>query len=395
MADESLKKAKILIIDDKESNVEMLDFFLTELGYTNLESTTDSRQAIELYESFVPDIILLDLLMPHLSGFEVMEQLKELVPAGTYLPILVLTADVTLETRQRALAAGAMDFLTKPFDLIELQLRIHNLLVTRSLHIQLARQNETLAQKVKERTYDLMQEKAKLAKANQELVLLDKAKTEFLNLISHEIRTPLNGILGFSTILKEEIKNPELLDFVQWVVESAQRLESFSYQALLFTELRTRKRFIRKEDVTLTEITGKAIELCTEDIVGKSITLNTLIDPAIECLTGDPELMQICFDKLTDNAVRFSPSEKTVTLRIYAKGKNTVCEFHDQGPGFPEKILQDPFTVFSLGNGHQDRHTGLNLALAKLIMDSLKGQMEICNSPEGGALARLTFTHQR
>lgn len=395
MVDDTQKNAKILIVDDKESNVDMLVYFLINLGYTNLQTTTDSRLVESLYQSFSPDIILLDLLMPHLNGFEVMEQLKALVPSGSYFPILVLTADITLETRQRALAAGAMDFLTKPFDLTELQLRINNLLVTRYLHLQLANQNQVLAQKVKERTHDLMREKAKLVKANHELIHLDKAKNEFLMLISHEIRTPLNGIMGFSSILKEEIRTPELLDYIQWMCESAQRLEKFSLQALLITELRMRKRIINKKDVSLAKITENAIGFCNDKILEKNISLDLLSDPALISMNGDQELLQLCFDKLIDNAVRYSPVDKNVTVRIFAKGRSTVCEFQDNGPGFPEKILQNPISLFSLGNGHQDQHTGLNLALVSLIMHALKGRMEISNSPEGGALVRLTFTQQR
>ena len=100
---------------------------------------TDPRHALPLYEEFKPDLILLDLLMPHLDGYAVMRQICARTPAEAYLPILVLTADITPRAKQKALSAGARDFLTKPFDLTEVLLRIRNLLETRHLHLQLCR----------------------------------------------------------------------------------------------------------------------------------------------------------------------------------------------------------------------------------------------------------------
>jgi DNA-binding response OmpR family regulator len=120
-----------------------------------VSSTTDPTQVRALYEQFDPDIVILDLMMPHMDGFEVMEELSRHVPEGTYLPILVLTADGTPQARQRALSMGARDFLTKPFDQDEALLRIRNLLETRQLHLKLLDHNERLEEKVIERTIEL------------------------------------------------------------------------------------------------------------------------------------------------------------------------------------------------------------------------------------------------
>jgi putative two-component system response regulator len=140
MIDSILKTAKILIVDDKQSNIDILEGLLEEWGCTDFQSTTDPRLVVSLFNSFKPDLILLDLMMPHLSGFEVMEQLKPLIPQGTYLPILVLTADITSESKFRALSGGAKDFLSKPFDLYEVRIRINNLLETRYLYKQIENQ---------------------------------------------------------------------------------------------------------------------------------------------------------------------------------------------------------------------------------------------------------------
>lgn len=155
MRDEILANARILILDDQEANVVFLERLLQRAGYANLKSLTDSRMIGSFHSIFQPDLILLDLHMPHLDGFAVMEQLAPAIPAGTYLPILVLTADITKEAKERALSIGAKDFLTKPFDPTEVLLRIGNLLETRFLHLKLADHNQVLEQRVRERTREL------------------------------------------------------------------------------------------------------------------------------------------------------------------------------------------------------------------------------------------------
>jgi putative two-component system response regulator len=155
MENNLLTSAKILIVDDQPSNVALLEGILQEEDFTSFRSIIDSRQASPIFLEYQPDLILLDLQMPFMDGFEVMKQLRALTFPNDFLPILVLTADITLETKRRALAQGAMDFLSKPFDAPEVVLRIKNLLQTRSLHLQMQGQNQLLDQKVRERTAEL------------------------------------------------------------------------------------------------------------------------------------------------------------------------------------------------------------------------------------------------
>jgi len=152
---EDLSKANILVVDDEEVNVLLISRILERAGYASVASTTDPSRVRALHDEFKPDVIILDLMMPHMDGFEVMEELSRHIPLGTYLPILVLTADSTPEARQRALSMGAHDFLTKPFDQDEALLRIRNLLETRRLHLKLQDQNERLEERVRERTIEL------------------------------------------------------------------------------------------------------------------------------------------------------------------------------------------------------------------------------------------------
>jgi signal transduction histidine kinase len=134
MVNRDLHDAVILLVDDEQANVDLLAGCLADEGYTNVKGLTDPRQVMPTLDELRPDLILLDLHMPWVDGFAILEQLSARIPPEEYLPVLVLTADVTELTKQRALSGGAKDFLTKPLDLTEVALRIRNLLQTRYLH---------------------------------------------------------------------------------------------------------------------------------------------------------------------------------------------------------------------------------------------------------------------
>ncbi len=150
-----LHGCRVLVVDDEEANVRALSRLLARAGYTEVESTTDPREVPGIFAEFRPDLLLLDLRMPHMDGFQIMEHLQGEISEGEYFPILVLTGDLSPEVREQALSMGARDFVTKPFDSTEALLRIKNLLEARVLHLQLQAHNQTLEERVRERTRDL------------------------------------------------------------------------------------------------------------------------------------------------------------------------------------------------------------------------------------------------
>lgn len=150
----NILNAKILVVDDQEANVTLLKYMLADAGYTSVSSTMDSRAVFELYRNNRYDVILLDLNMPHMNGFQVMEALKKIETEG-YIPVLVVTAEPA--HMLRALQAGAKDFVSKPIDQTEVLTRIRNMLEIRLLHKDLRRYNEALESRVKERTAALLE----------------------------------------------------------------------------------------------------------------------------------------------------------------------------------------------------------------------------------------------
>jgi putative two-component system response regulator len=150
----TFRQARILIVDDESANVALLKRVLDRAGFSRVESTCDPREAADLFLKQQPDLILLDLHMPHMDGLTVMDRLNQLAEAS-YLPILILTGDLAPEARREALSRGAKDFVNKPFHSDEVLLRIRTLLETRFLYLQIQSQNQQLEAKVAERTREL------------------------------------------------------------------------------------------------------------------------------------------------------------------------------------------------------------------------------------------------
>lgn len=149
--------ARILIVDDEEVNLRLLDRILRSAGYTNVHTYASPADAIASFVRLSPDIVLLDLHMPELDGIELIGRLTALLEPGEFLPMLMLTGDQDPEVRQRALSEGAMDFVTKPFEVSEVLLRMRNLLQTRMLHNELRWRADELETRVQHRTVELEQ----------------------------------------------------------------------------------------------------------------------------------------------------------------------------------------------------------------------------------------------
>jgi len=162
MKKEIIQNSRILIVDDQPPGVLLLERMLQQAGYTHLMCLTDSREVVEQFRIFKPDLILLDLMMPKLDGYAVMTQLRGWIADDVYLPVLVITADVAKGSRQKALSLGAKDFLTKPIDTTEALLRVYNLLETRWLHQKLQMQNRLLGEQVRISKQELGQARAEL-----------------------------------------------------------------------------------------------------------------------------------------------------------------------------------------------------------------------------------------
>ena len=167
---ESILKHKILIVDDQLPNIILLENILNLTGFNEILSTTDSTTALEKIETHKPDILLLDLMMPEVTGFDILAELEKTAETRDFMPVLVLTADTNPKSKEKALKLGASDFLTKPFDISEVSLRIQNLLTTKYLMDQLKNQNDHLEDLVTIRTEQLQTAKEEAEKNDRSCI---------------------------------------------------------------------------------------------------------------------------------------------------------------------------------------------------------------------------------
>ncbi len=380
MIDAQLKNAPILIVDDQQANIDILEGLLEMQGYTNFRSTADPREVISLYASFEPELILLDLMMPYLSGFEVMNQLSSLISASTYLPILVLTADITPEAKQRALSGGATDFLTKPFDLTEVALRIKNLLFISYLQKQLQKQNLQLEERVRERTAELEQKNAELIIAKEKAEASDRLKAAFINNISHEIRTPLNGILGFGQMLAEyDLLPEEKEEYLEMMNRSSNRLINTITDYMDIALLNSGSLEVTKSDFDPAHLIHQVRDKFEGPCKSKGLTLTTLVPEIISnpIINADRSLIAKVLNHLVDNAVKFT-SGGSVTLGFVLQDNSILFNVNDTGVGIDEKNNDQIFHHFmqedsTTTRGHEG--SGLGLTIAKGISDLLGGKM--------------------
>lgn len=383
MIDPTLKNANILIVDDQLANIDVLTGLLDAKGFTNYTTTTDSRKVVNLFEEFKPDLILLDLNMPHLNGFQVMIQLKTLIPADTYLPILVLTADVTQASKQKALAAGAKDFLTKPFDLVETDLRIRNLLLARYLTMQLKSQNQILEEKVKERTAELEKTNVELKMAKNRADEMNKLKSYFLSNISHEFRTPLISILGFSEILVNELENPEQIENARYIFESGQRLQKILNDILSLTDIEKQRLETSVKKIDLIQFIKSASTEYQKYAEKKGLIFKSILNQKEIWLNTDSTLLKNVIDNIFDNSIKFTKKggiSITVNLELEKESTKAVIKITDSGTGITPDKIQHIFTPFrqeSEGLNRSHEGMGLGLSVAKQLVEILHGEIFI------------------
>lgn len=383
----ALNETTILIADDTPVNidilVDLLEGFQTKIainGKDALETALDGDP---------PDLILLDIMMPEMDGYEVCRVLRQ-HERTREVPIIFITAKDRKDDIVKGFEAGGQDYVTKPFDASELMARVNTHLELKAGRDQLKSVNQWLEEKVAERTRELQDANNQLEQANAELNKLDDSKTAFLKMLSHEVRTPLNGIIGFLNLMRDDIQKTQFAEMFSYLDMSVTRLEKFSMVALIITELRTKSVSVRKDDVSVSILIEGAREKLNEKLTGKSVKLfvNGQTDLMIR---GDERLIRICFDSLLDNAISFSPQGGNVLFNASRGDAEIQCTFLDRGKGFSENELKNLQKFFANVDHHLDQKLGLDLALSSMIMEAHGGKLDAGNNADGGAYVRLSF----
>jgi two-component system, sensor histidine kinase and response regulator len=379
----------ILIVDDNPQNLQVLGKQLQEKKY-EIEFAINGPAALDWLDIKQFDLILLDINMPGMSGFDVCKKIR-LNPEMNNVPIIFLSADTERESILRGFEMGAQDYITKPFDSRELIVRVKTHLSLKETLEKLEQLNRSLEEKVLERTNQLKEANEMLESTNLKLIDLDKAKSEFLNLISHEIRTPLNGILGPLELLKGPVYASEIGSLIEILDTSVRRLERFSLDALLITRLKTRGSEIRRESISLSKLFDEVVSENNEKIKSRNISIDRKFDLNNDFILGETELIKKSILNILDNSIFFSPQNGSIEVTTYPDGNFNILEVHDHGVGFTSKTKEHLSELFTLADKYRDNSKGIGLPIVKMIMEAHGGDVILENHAGGGALVKIRF----
>ncbi len=377
----TLHENTILLVDDTPENIEILVDLLD--GF-DLKVAINGKEALETaWEDAAPDLILLDIMMPEMDGYEACRRLRA-DERTKDVPVIFLTAKTQKDDVYKAFEAGGQDYVTKPFDARELTERVKTQLELKTQREALKDMNHILEEKVRQRT-------AQLDKANKELKVLDEAKTNFLMMISHELRTPLNGIVGATYFLDDSLSaDNELAEFVDMLKTSVDRLEKFSTTALLITQLNT-NQLISNEEVDFAVLVQEVLANMADKFAAKNLLLQSSFTNESCQIKGQKDLLQMAVRNILDNAVKYSEANQYIDVCVEKSGSNIIATFKDKGKGFSQEALDHLFSSFGLGEKHYDQNLGLSLKAVKSIMDAHKAIITVQNMADGGAEVKLTF----
>ncbi len=374
--------SKILIVDDELANIMLLEKFLKNEGYFSIQAVDHSPDFFRVFKKFDPDLILLDLYMPEMDGFEILSQLKKM-EKETFLPVLVLTAQGDKETRLKALDYGAHDFLNKPFDLVEVSFRIRNLLETRRLHNQIKDQNLILEEKVRKRTAELEASHDQLLHS-EKLSALGKLAAS----IAHEFNNPILGIRNILEQIHSRVPlNKELYELVQLAIKESSRVMDLATKLKQFYRPSTGKL----TSLDLHSILDDMIVLKKKDFLEKKIQLTKQYSPELPKIeVVEDQLKQVILN-LLQNAEE-SITEKEGAIEISTNNRNSMVEVRikDTGCGISPQHVKNIFEPFFTTKS-EVRGTGLGLFVSYGIMKRHGGDLKCESQPGKGTLFTLTL----
>ncbi len=358
----SSKKNKILIVEDKQENMDLLVYFLHPQGY-EIISVYDGLSALQKVEEEHPDIILLDIMLPKMDGYEVCGRLKK-DPETKFIPIIMLTALKELKDKVRALEVGADDFLSKPFENIELLARVKSLLRLKEYHDELQSKNLELAEK------------------NDSLIRMDRFKEDLTNLIIHDMKNPLFVIQGNLQMMSMSMENvpPEILKkYAQRIERSSQQLLRMVVNLLDISRIEEGTIDLKNDHANINEIIDKIIERIKDYPENKNKEILVDLNSNLPELTIDRSVMERVFENLINFSITNLVDEGKVTITTAAvDDKKIQFVTHDNGTQIPKNYYDKIFEKFSQteikDSGYRvDR--ALGLTFCKMAVEAHKGSM--------------------
>jgi signal transduction histidine kinase len=384
--DNPARRALILIVDDTPINIHVMAEALRADYHVKI--ATSGPAALAIAENFDsrPDLILLDVMMPEMDGYEVCRRLKQR-PSTQGIPVMFVTARSDVIDEEFGLSLGAADYIAKPIKAGIVLQRVRNLLEREHLRKEVEKHRDHLEELVHART-------AALSIAKEAAETANRAKTTFLANMSHELRTPMHGIIGMTELLRRRVTDPKALDQLGKVMHSAQRLLGIINDILDISRIEAERMTLDKVDFSLGPVLKNLMSLLGLKLEEKGLRafIDLAPDVAGGTFQGDPLRLGQILLNLVGNAVKFT-EQGSIKLRIHLVEENPVdvllrIEVQDSGIGIAPEDQKRLFVAFEQADGSMTRKyggTGLGLIISKRLVKMMGGEIGVASTPGHGS----------
>lgn len=356
-------KPRVLVVDDITKNLQVVGTLLRNAGY-EVMPTTSGAQALERVRVQLPDLILLDLMMPEMDGLEVCQRLKA-EEATRQIPVIFLTASNEMEHLVRGFEVGAVDYVTKPFNPPELLARVQT-------HIELRQARERLRE-------------------------MNEEKNEFMGIAAHDLRNPLAAIQGYAEMVVEdaqELAHRELEGNGERIRETAKRMAEMVQNLLDANRIERGEMRLQLEPTEMTSLVTSVVETQRPRAAAKQQTLRLEGAAGPVSVVADPNVMVQVLENLVSNAVKYSPPGKDILVRVRREAGRVRCDVRDEGPGLSaedQKRLFGKFARLSAKPTGGEHATGLGLSIVKKMVEAMNGRVWCESEPGRGATFSVEF----
>jgi signal transduction histidine kinase len=355
----------VLVVDDDERSRALLHGYLKATYH--VIAAEDGAAAMGVLGREAVDLVLLDVMMPGMSGFEVCRLIKAM-PRDSFLPVLLLTALSDQADRNTGLAMGADDFLTKPVDRRELLLRV-------GAFLRIRRQEAVIARQV------------------AELRKLGALKDDLISLLVHDLRSPLTGLLMTLETIRQEERDPALLEDLAEASRGAARIKETIEDMLEVRLLEDGEVPLRREPCSAGALAREAAAAVAGDARGRDIRVEVEVEAAGDAtLLVDRKLVCRAVENVLSNGLRYSPHGGTIDVAVTQGPEGCAIEISDRGRGIPEDIKRKLFEKFvstESMRGSERRGYGLGLYFVKLVLVAHGGSVSVRDRDQGGTVFRL------
>lgn len=360
----------ILVVDDVPQNIQVVGTLLRESGYSVMPATSGAA-ALQRVQKKVPDLILLDLMMPDMDGVEVCRHLKA-DPATRAIPVIFLTASNEMNHLVQALESGAVDYVTKPFNPPELLARVKT-------HLELKHSRDVIL------------------RYSEALRALNDEKNEFMGIAAHDLRNPLSAIQGYAEMVVEDARLSGCVEIAangERIHSAADRMVRMVQNLLDANRIERGEFNLNLAPADLALIAASVVESQRPRAGAKQQTLHWDCPEGPAAVVVDPVVAIQILENLISNAIKYSPPGRQVFVRVRSETGNVRCEVQDEGPGLSaedQKKMFGKFARLSAKPTGGEQATGLGLSIVKRMVEAMRGSVWCESEPGRGATFIAAF----